>query len=53
MRHACFTLHPLDTHSVRREIATDSTVHIDNYDFPRMQTWSIDDYFQIDFPSCR
>jgi len=42
----CFvTLHPVDTTGSRKEIANASTVHVDNYDFPRMQMWSIDDYF--------
>jgi len=43
----CFvTLHPVNSYNVRKEIATASTVHVDNYDFPRMQTWSTDDYFK-------
>jgi len=42
----CFvTLHPVDTTGSRKEIANASTVHVDNYDFPRMQMWSIEDYF--------
>jgi len=43
----CFvTLHSVDSHNIRKEIAIASTVHVDNYDFPRMQIWSIEDYFE-------
>jgi len=47
----CFvTLHPVDTLESRREIATTKTVHVHNYDYPRMQIWSIDEYFRKSLP---